>query len=286
MFGYVTVPKNLLTEEEYSVFRSYYCGVCKATGKCASQISRLGLSYDITFLALVLSSLLISGQTKKSRCIVHPIKKFDVIFSDSAVSYSARAGVLLNYLKLADDWKDEKSLKSLCAMPVLFYGYKRAFRGMANQAETIKNQLKILSRLEKENCCSIDETADAFAKITESLFTPEFITNDSQKRALSWLGYNLGRWIYIIDAFDDFEQDLKSKSYNPLILSGNASREECALAIEESLIFTLENIASAFELLNFNKNKDIIGKIIYIALKQKQELILHPKKSEESPGKE
>ena len=93
MFGYVTVPKNLLTEEEYSVFRSYYCGVCKATGKCASQISRLGLSYDITFLALVLSSLRISGQTKKSRCIVHPIKKFDVIFSDTGILHKSAIDV-------------------------------------------------------------------------------------------------------------------------------------------------------------------------------------------------
>lgn len=285
MFGYVTVPKNLLTEEEYSVFRAYYCGLCKATGKCASQISRLGLSYDITFLALVLSSLCNLGETKKSRCIIHPVKEFDVVFSDSAVNYSARAGVLLNYLKLADDWKDEKSLKSLCAMPALFFGYKRAFKGMSKQAEIINNQLKLLSRLEKENCTSIDETADAFAKITEALFTPEFITDEGQRRTLAWLGYNLGRWIYIIDAFDDFDEDLKNKSYNPLILSGNSSREECSLTIEESLIFTLENIASAFELLDFNKNKDIIGKIIYIGLKQKQELILHPKKSDEKPRK-
>ena len=285
MFGYVTVPKNLLTEEEYSIFRAYYCGVCKATGKYASEAARLGLSYDITFLALVLSSLENSGKMKKSRCIIHPVKEFDVIVSDSAVNYAARAGVLLNYLKLADDWKDEKSLKSLCAMPLLFSGYKRAFKGMTKQAEIINAQLEILSRLEDKKCSSVDETADAFAKITEALFVPDFISDDSQKRALGWLGYNLGRWIYIIDAFDDFDSDLKSKSYNPLILSGNTSREECINSVGESLTFTLENIASAFELINFKRNKDIIGKIIYIGLKQKQELILHPGQEKEQARK-
>ncbi len=170
-------------------------------------------------------------------------------------------------------------------MPLLFSGYRRAFKNMPSQAEVINKQLKILSRLEKENCTSIDETADAFAKITQALFTPDFITDEAEKRALSWLGYNVGRWIYIIDAFDDFESDLKNKSYNPLTAFGYANRDECIKAVEESLIFTLENTASAFELINFRKNKDIIGKIIYIGLKQKQELILHPKQEDNQPRK-
>lgn len=275
MFGYITVPKGLLSEEEYDAFTSYYCGVCKAMGKRASQISRLGLSYDITFLAIVLSG--VYGNDSEAvceRCIVHPMKKRSCIKNDTVTDYAASVGVLLSYLKLADDWHDEKSIKALLGMAVFRSGYKRVMKKYPDEIKYIKKQLDELSRLEKENCKSIDETADSFAKILEYLCTPEFIKEEAVRRILAWFGYNLGRWIYIIDAFNDIDDDKKSGSYNPLLASGVQSKEECAAYLEESLTFTLENMASAFELIDFKKNKSIIGKMIYTSLKQKQKMIL------------
>lgn len=282
MFGYVTVPKAALTEYEYKIFCSYYCGVCKAVGKHASQFSRLGLSYDTAFLALVLSSLGDDGEIKASHCAVHPLKKRECIKNDSAVDYAAQTGVLLEYLKLSDDWHDDRSIKALLAMCGMLSGFRRSKAALPSQYGIIKEQLNALIALEKKGCRSIDEAADAFAKITQALFTPDFIECKSQRRTLGWLGYNIGRWIYIIDAFDDFEKDLKRGSYNPLIFSGKRNREQCVSETETSLVFTLENIASAFELTNFKRNRDLIGKIIYIGLKQKQEQILSGKENEKA----
>lgn len=276
MFGYITVPKGLLTEEEYEIFTSYYCGVCKAMGKKASQISRLGLSYDITFLAIVLSGVYGNrSDSVRERCIAHPKKKNPCIKNDMVIDYSASVGVLLSYLKLADDWHDEKSIKALIGMAVFHSGYRRIMKNYPNEINEIKKQLNELSRLEKEKCKSIDETADAFAKILEYLCTPQFIKDEALRRILAWFGYNLGRWIYIIDAFDDIDDDRKTGSYNPLVEAG--IEKSCAEQIELSLTFTLENLASAFELTEFKKNKNIIGKIIYTSLKQKQKIILEGK---------
>ncbi|MGN0182822.1 MAG: DUF5685 family protein [Candidatus Ornithomonoglobus sp.] len=275
MFGYVTVAKNQLTEEEYNTFTAYYCGLCKATGKHASQLSRLGLSYDITFLAIVLSAVSSdSSGSRCERCIAHPFRKRDCIKNDPAVSYAAAMGVLLDYLKLADDWHDDRSIKALLAMAALLPGYLRIKKRYMPQLELIKKQLGILGELERKRCASVDETADAFAKILEALFTPEFIDNEGDRRALAWFGYNLGRWIYIIDAFNDLERDLKSGSYNPFIESGFGDKASCAADIELSLTFTLENIASAFELTGFKQNKTIVGKMVYTTLRHKQKMIL------------
>lgn len=281
MFGYVTVPKGLLTEEEYKVFTSYYCGVCKTMGERASQASRLGLSYDITFLAIVLSGVYGNeSEAVDECCIVHPVKKRPCIKNDTVIDYAASVGVLLSYLKLADDWHDERSIKALLGMAVFRSGYKRVMKKYSDELVGIKRQLDELSRLEREKCKSVDETADTFAKILEYLCTPDFIKDESLRRILAWFGYNLGRWIYIIDAFNDIDDDIKSGAYNPFVASGVKSKKECAGYIEPSLTFTLENMTSAFELTDFKKNKNIIGKIIYTSLKQKQKMILEGKTEE------
>lgn len=279
VFGYVTVSKEQLTEDEYDTFCSYYCGLCKAIGKKVSQISRLGLSYDITFLALVLSSLENDDIViEKSSCIAHPIKKRLKIKNSKAIDYAACTGVILSYLKLRDDFMDERNIKAFFGMIGMHRGYKKSASKYFEQSEVINKQIEILSKCEKCKCESIDEAADAFAKILEFLFVPDFIYDSKERRILSWMGYNLGRWIYIMDAYNDIEDDFKTKSYNPLLAGKDCSPDEIkAEKIHEivlSLTFTLENIASAFELLNFKRNESLIGKIIYTSLKQKQAFIL------------
>lgn len=274
MFGYVTVGNNQMTEEEYSVFSSYYCGVCKATGKLASQISRLGLSYDITFLAMVLSSLSEDGETLCKRCIIHPRKKRRCQVLDNAVDFAASAGVILSYLKLKDDWADDRSIKALFGMAMFYRGAKRVKRILKREYPIIDEQLKILSKYEKAGSPSIDDTSEAFGKILECLFTPEFVTDTNQKRILAWFGLNLGKWIFMIDAVNDLEKDIKSGSYNPFINAGYTDFKTCAEDTKLSLTLTLDGIATAFELLNVKRNRDIIAKIVYISLKEKQNTIL------------
>ena len=274
MFGYVTIGNNQVTEDEYAVFSSYYCGVCKATGKIASHISRLGLSYDITFLALILSSIESEAELENKRCIIHPLKKRSIVTSDKAVTYAAGVGVLLTYLKFKDDWKDDKSIKALIGMATFWSGCRRVKTQLKHEYNIIKSQLDILSDCEKRDSDSIDDTAEAFGKILECLFTPDFVTNEKHSRTLAWLGFNLGRWIYIIDAVNDLERDLKVGAYNPFINMGYKDLKSCAKDMELSLTLTLDGIATSFELVDIKHNRDLIAKMIYISLKEKQQSIL------------
>ena len=103
-------------------------------------------------------------------------------------------------------------------MMFFYRGVRKAKKRYPSVYESIKKCLDNLSCLEKEKCSEIDETADCFAKILEILFTPDFIENENTKRTLSWLGYNIGRWIYIIDAYNDLEKDIKKNNYNTSLL--------------------------------------------------------------------
>ena len=143
MFGYVTVCKDTLSDEGYNIFKAYYCGLCKAIGKQCSHMSRMGLSYDITFLAIILSSVN-SDKTDfcDKRCEFNPIKKNKCVVSDEAVNYAADMGVILSYLKLLDDWQDDRSIKAFFGLVLFRRGCKKAKRRYLEQYAQIENCLK------------------------------------------------------------------------------------------------------------------------------------------------
>ncbi len=278
MFGYVNVLRDELKVKDYMMFRSYYCGLCHALGKTCSQSARLGLSYDMTFLALLLSSLSPEeAKTKEAVCMAHPFAKRKYVVQDKATDYAANASSILYYNKMKDDWHDDRSLKALFGMIIYRRAYKKAFSRHPELAKSIKEKLSELTALEKQGTSEIDLVADCFARITEELFSPDFIGEN--KRPAAWLGYNIGRWIYVIDAFSDIEKDLKKKSYNPFLAGTKLDdtekyKRELAARLDESLTFTLENAVSGYNLLKIYKNEEIIKNILLLSLKAKQDSIL------------
>ncbi len=275
MFGYVTVCRECMNEDDYDTFSAYYCGLCGAIGRQCSQLSRLALSYDMTFLAIVLSAL--DGSEPERvyrRCAAHPTAKRGRIINDRALDYAANMGALLTYLKFADDWADDRSLRSIPARAALYGGMRRARKRFPKQCEQIFRELRRLGECERGGAL-IDESADCFAGILEILFTPDFAGGETEKKILSWFGYNIGRWIYVIDAYNDIEKDRAKNRGNPLLLELNGSdKRQLAGRLKTTLTFNLNAAASAYELLDIKKNDGIIRHIIYTSLYMRQKKIL------------
>lgn len=281
MFGYVNVFQNELKIKEYNVYKAYYCGVCHSCGKNLSFFSRFTLSYDITFMALLLDS--ISDEKTAcvpKRCMVHPLKKRTVAIENRAIDYSACVGIMLTYLKFKDDVKDDKSLKGLMGMLLLHRGVKKARKKFPGIYEEIEKLLCSLSRLEKEKCSSPDEVADVFGKLLGNCMMAPF-AGEENKKQLYWLGYYVGRWIYLIDAVNDFEKDIKTQNYNPYKFSYN-NMKELEKDSELPLTLTLESAASAFELLEIKKYRAILENILYLGMAKKQNEILKGTMKDES----
>lgn len=280
MFGYVNVFQDELKVKDLKRYRAYYCGVCQSSGKNLSFFSRFGLSYDITFMAILLDALS-EGKTKfvSHRCIAHPFRKRAMAVESKAIDFSACVGVMLTYLKFKDDLYDDKSIKALFGM-ALFYGGMRKARGKhPGVYDEIQKCLKELSALEKSGCTVADEVADVFGRLLGSSAAP-FADKENEKQ-LYWLMYHLGRWIYLIDAAEDFEKDIKSKNYNPYKFSYN-NMKELADDVVLPLTLTLESVASAFELLDIKKNREILNNIIYQGTLVKQTEILKGTVNDES----
>jgi len=286
LFGYITPYKQELKVREYDLFKGYYCGLCKTLGKEFNQATRFGLNYDLTFLAILLSSLDEDRDTIKSEvCIANPFRKKPVIQTNKHIKYTACISSMLIYFKLLDDWKDEKSLLALVAMIGYILPLRKSKRLYKDKYESIKKQLAKLNELEKNKCDRIDESADAFAKLMEDIAISPFITDENTTRILKWIGYNMGRWIYILDGFNDIERDIKNKNYNPILLQYKYTDKEeindfidrIKEPIEFTLTYTLDNIGKSFELLNIKYNRGILDNIVYMGTRFKMEQIISKK---------
>jgi len=264
MFGYVKVNKDELKVREYDVFKSYYCGLCMTLKSEYGYFSRFCLNYDSVFLALLLSSVLEDEyDCKKSICMAHPLTKKAIMKKNKSLSYSAAVMVILALLKLEDDIKDEHSVKAFLSYIALTKAKSKVKKRYKNLYELCRNEINKLSVLEKNNCCDIDEVSDVFAHLLQILFVPDFVKDENIRRILSHIGYMLGRFIYILDAYEDIEKDKKKKCFNPFLTDGKSYKKEELL---ELLTLNLSSIANSYELLNIKINKPILDNIIYLGL--------------------
>lgn len=282
MFGYVEPDKPELKIREFEIFRGYYCSLCKSIGRKYGQVPRLTLNYDLAFLAVLLDS--VNDETTRGnveRCIAHPVRKRYVVASNRFIEYAADMNIILTYYNLKDKWTDEKKLLGAFGSIALKRAYKKAAGRYREKTEIIEKLLGELDRLEKERCASIDEAAEPFAQIMCEIFQCPLVLDESRRKALGWLGYNIGRWIYILDAWDDLEDDFKSGSYNVILAQfgyDGGDLDEFKAAIKEridfSLTYSLSECEKAYALLGAVKNTGIIDNIIYSGLIVKTDKVL------------
>ena len=302
MLGYVVTFKPEMKVKEAELYKAYYCGVCKSIGRRYGQLPRFILSYDAAFLATVLDGFFNDPvEFNRERCMAHPQKKEPIAKCD-AIDFAGDVMLILAWYKGLDDVHDEGSKKALIFTKVFKHKFEILKKKHPKLCEKIGESLKGLSRLEEEKCQSIDKAAEAFAKIMEIIFTEglQYIYDrkiergqiepsenwnkriENSKIVLSRIGYHLGKWIYVMDAFDDIAENIESGAYNPLIFRYKYEKKETALdfadriekSVERNLIIYLSEMAKAFDLADLKKNRGIIENIVYVGLLKKTEQVL------------
>lgn len=280
MFGYITPEKPELKIKEFDIYRAYYCGVCKSIGKRHGQIKRMTLTYDAAFLALLLGSVLnIKTGLTKERCIVHPLKK-SFVTRNEIIDYSSDINIILAYNNMKDKWNDDKSKIALVGMAAFKRAYGKLVMEYPKKCAIINQRLGDLSKLEKEKCNSIDAASEPFAKLMEEVLDYEDL-DDKTRQILRWMGYNIGKWIYLVDAFDDMEDDIKNSNYNPFLTQFNYTGQDLAVFkndikshAEFTVLYCLQEASKAFELLSLKENRGILENILYIGMLSKTDKIL------------
>lgn len=296
MLGYVTIEKQEMKIREYEVYRGYYCGVCKSIGRRYGQVPRLALSYDAAFLALVLAGLSETpDHISMEHCIIHPVKKNTAIRNE-AIDYAADVMLILTWFKLQDDAKDENKASAKALLPLMKPLYKKIERKRRPLCDEIAGLLNQMGRLEKEKCANLDQVSDTFAKILEAVFVAGAASKtENTRRILGRLGYHLGKWIYLMDAWDDLSDNIKTGSYNPLLyryaFAGTSKekpdgdinhqtetpdefKKKIESFVEWHLLVCCGEMGKALDLLEIQKNSSIIENIVYMGLLRRTEQVL------------
>ena len=257
MFGLVSASLEELSQQERDRYKAVYCGICRSIGHQDGQFCRLGLSYDMAFLALLHMSLYEPEERSgKSLCVRHPVKRHP--WTDcEAIRYAARMNVALACHKARDDWQDENNPGAWVLSKVFGRNLEETEREYPRQCAAIESALAELSALEQANCPNPDEPANAFGRLMAELMV---VREDLWAEHLLRLGFCLGRFIYLADAVMDYPRDKKQGKYNPyLAMGGEADFEHW----EQHLVLAMAGCTDAYERLPLVQDKELLDNILY-----------------------
>ncbi len=262
MFGYVTANKPELKMREFGRYKAFYCGLCRRLGKNNGAVSRLTLSYDMTFLILLLSSLYEpEEQQERHRCLIHPGKKQWMIYNQ-ITDYASDMNVLLSCYHFQDDWEDERSIAGFCGAKVFAGRAKKIAGQYPRQSKVIREQLGRLAELEQKGITEPDAISRPFGELMSELFV---YREDAFQDILRSFGFYLGKYIYLLDAFMDLEKDPKKGSFNPFRES--TDREDFEESVRQMLEGTIRQAVAEFEKLPLEQDLPILRNILYEGVK-------------------
>lgn len=265
MFGYILPYRKTLSEESKLQYHADYCGLCRQLKKQYGFRARFLVSYDVTFLFALLCAQAPSPEVKRCRCPVHPFCKRECTACSDALSFCADVTIILSWWKLLDTVADDGFFRRTAAKLLLRLYRKDYALAEAAQPELAlqaERQMSRLSELEGQSCDSIDKTADAFAKLLSACIPEQ---DEPTARILRQILYHTGRYLYLIDALDDFDKDRKKKTYNPLFHRYcKADREfsgEDRKEVLETILCSVHEIETALQLLTPESHAELLENI-------------------------
>ena len=285
MFGFVVADAGALSEEEKERYRAVYCGLCLALRDRYGQLSRACLTYDLTFFVLLCNSLHEPVETQgTSHCVMHPAPAAPRPWARSTwTDYAADLSVALAYHKVLDDIADDGALKARAAERLLAGAYERARTRIPEQCAEIERAMATIRTIEEAGrsnedalsggagtACDSPFSADAtdtvlafdpdaaaheFGRMLGRLFTHN---QGSWTKTMEELGRGLGRFIYLMDAAVDFDDDAASGSYNPFVALGSDAE-----AVRATLALAAADAAAPYERLPLVQDAHLMDSILY-----------------------
>lgn len=275
MFGYINVNSQELSEENKQMYRSYYCGLCRSLRDFCGAKGQVLLNYDMTFLVVLLTGLY-EPKTESAQftCMVHPVKK-RLYRTNEIQDYAAQMNVLLAYYNLVDDWKDDKSYTKKTFAAMLKSDYERVAGNYPRQTKAVERYIEKLAEYEENKETNIDLVAGLTGEMLGEIFAWR---EDEWYDELRTLGFYLGKFVYLMDAYEDFRQDEKKDSYNPLRFMETEDEQEFETLCRLMMTSMMSECAKSFERLPILLHADILRNILYSGVWSKYEYLQMKKK--------
>lgn len=258
MFGCVTINKPELKVREYERYQGYYCGLCRQLGQDYGLTGRLILNYDMTFLVILLYGLYeCPNREERFFCALHPSRRKKALRNE-ATAYAADMTVLLTYHKLQDDWQDDHNIAALVSGRCFRRRYKKTAARYERQSRAIEQGMQALSEAEHACAADPDTVSGIFGRMLAEVFAWK---TDEWTEALRKMGFYMGKFIYLADAYVDLEKDLQDKQFNPLV--SLSERADFDAYCEQQLNLIMAECARVFEMLPVLEDAELLRNIMY-----------------------
>jgi hypothetical protein len=265
MFGYVRADTPYLYIKDEELYRAMYCGVCKGIAETSGNAARMGLSYDVTFLSVIMHNILgIDVKIEKQHCLTHCIRVRKMAEVDELTRQLGALNTVLVYYKYTDDINDGDKGKGKRLW------FKKGFRKVAKRypeiVKIVAEHLAKQEKTEKAKVDSVDQAADATANMLAAF--SDYALGEKATVCTRNLFYAIGKWIYLIDALDDYDKDKKKGAYNPFLLAYRAECRKTLLSGEyaEEIAFIFRSIffdiRGNLEKISFRFNTDLSDNIL------------------------
>lgn len=280
MFGYITTNTQELKVKEFESYRGFYCGLCKSLKKNHGRRGQITLSYDMTFLIILLTGLYEPKTLSfKKRCGFHFFQKqkcLDNVFT----KYASDMSILLTYNKLIDDWKDERLLTRKIYAVILKAKYKKVQKLYPEKSRIVMESLDKISECEARDEENIDLVSGYFGELLGELF---IYKKDEWENSLQRMGFFLGKFIYLMDAYDDLDKDKKTGNYNPLLAL--SSQDDYEIKCRQILTMMMSECAKEFEKIPIIEHSNLLRNILYSGVWSRYEAIQKNRKDSNHDSK-
>lgn len=279
MFGYININGAELTEECKKAYQAYYCGLCRKLKSNCGTKGQMLLSYDLTFMIVLLTALYeLESETTEFTCPLHPLNKRKAFIND-ATDYAADMNLVLAYHNMLDDWKDERSYTKKALVKMLDKDYTRVMEKYPRQVRALEEYMQKMAEIERNQETNLDLVAGITGEMLGEVFCWK---EDEWSKELKILGFYMGKFIYLMDAYEDLEKDRKKNAYNPLLYMKGDDEQEFETWCRLLLTSMMAECAKSFERLPILMHADILRNILYSGVWSKYEYIqLKKKKMEE-----
>ena len=270
MFGYVNVNKESLSKENIEIYQGYYCGLCHELRLRSGAKGQVLLNYDMAFLIILLTGLYeLEDEEREFVCPLHPTQKRKMRLN-RATEYAADMNVLLSYQNFADDWNDDGSIRKGALMKLFHKEYERISLTYPRQAKAIEEYLRKLRAAEENGETNVDIVAGYTGEMLAEIFAWE---NGMWSDDLRTLAFYLGKFIYIMDAYEDIDKDASKGSYNVLYEVRRKNQDDFDTISKLMLVSMMTECAKAFERMPIVLHGDIIRNILYSGVWNKFEYL-------------
>lgn len=275
MFGYININREQLDLENQKVYQAYYCGLCQKLRESCGAKGQMLLNYDMTFLIVLLTGLYeLEGEQSEFTCPIHPTRKQTARMNE-ATDYAADMNIVLGYHNLEDDWRDDRAYTKKAFAKMLRNDYERIRKKYERQVKAVEMYMEKLEAAEEEEEKNLDVIAGLTGEMMGEIFDWK---QDEWSEELHCLSFYMGKFIYLMDAYEDIEKDRKRKRYNPLNHMAAQSQEDFETFCKLMLTSMMSECARSFERLPILMHADILRNVLYSGVWSKYEFLQLKKK--------